>query len=383
MTTEDGGVSKKRKAVSFDVPEPDPDSSPPSRHRPSKDSRRLLPVPTDDHLFDNEIDYTTDRKYRIPDWIWHDNARGKKDDNHRLLSLNRRVREIDLKRLQVKFLKEEKIFQDKKQKWVEEYLNQPGCDQDELKKNLFAEVSKWEARYEEEHFEPFYKKRYEIVTGGGYEKPIKDKGLDRFWVSALMANQIVVRQIESPDHDYQALCRLTDIRCHRIKDPRGFKLEFLFSPDNPFFKNEILTKTFEMIGDNSSVVLKGIGTEIEWYDRKSLTEKLLLVRLHKGSQVKVIEKCRSFFNFFETKIYEQGFIFNEESGELKGLLPMDYIIGLAIRNQIIPHAALWYKHEEENCVPDDETIIPWAEGWYEYVIDDCRPEDHAVILTCT
>lgn len=57
------------------------------------------------------------------------------------------------------------------------------------------------------------------------------------------------------------------------------------------------------------------------------------------------------------------------------------ICSLAIRNQIIPHAALWYKHEEENCVQDDETIIPWAEGWYEYVIDDCRPEDHAVILT--
>lgn len=57
-------------------------------------------------------------------------------------------------------------------------------------------------------------------------------------------------------HDEEALGYLKDIKHSEIKEPKGFKLEFFFNT-NPYFKNTVLTKTYELVDDD--VVEKAIG----------------------------------------------------------------------------------------------------------------------------
>lgn len=231
---------------------------------------------------------------------------------------------------------------------------------DELEKKFFEERAALEARYQK-LYEPLYTKRYEIVNGVTEVEGVKnesavdqgdnateEKGVPDFWLMAMKTNEVLSEEIS--ERDEGALKYLKDIKWCRIDDPKGFKLEFFFDA-NPYFKNSVLTKTYHMIDDDEPILEKAIGTEIEWYPGKSLTQKILKKKPRKGSKnskpMTKTEDCESFFNFFNPpEIPDNDDGFDEETAEeLQGQMEQDYDIGSTIRDKIIPHAVSWFTGE--------------------------------------
>ncbi|KAM7510831.1 hypothetical protein LguiB_009706 [Lonicera macranthoides] len=151
--------------------------------------------------------------------------------------------------------------------------------------------------------------RFEIVNGvvevdGVLEnhkndQSMTDKGVPNFWLTAMKTNEVLAEEISESDEG--ALQYLKDIKWSRIDGSKGFKLEFFFD-SNPYFKNTVLTKTYHMINEDEHILENSIGTEIEWYPGKILTEKILKKKVKKGSKnfkpIMRSEDCESFFNFF-------------------------------------------------------------------------------------
>ncbi|GMJ07335.1 ARABIDOPSIS THALIANA NUCLEOSOME ASSEMLY PROTEIN 1;1, nucleosome assembly protein1;1 [Hibiscus trionum] len=119
----------------------------------------------------------------------------------------------------------------------------------------------------------------------------------------------------------------------------------------PNFKNTVLTKTYHMIDEDEPSLEKAIGTEIEWYPGKCLTQKLLKKKPKKGSKnakpITKTEDCESFFNFFNPpEVPEDDEDIDEDTAEeLQNQMEQDYDIGSTIRDKIIPHAVSWFTGE--------------------------------------
>ncbi|KAL4194674.1 hypothetical protein AMTRI_Chr05g60620 [Amborella trichopoda] len=235
---------------------------------------------------------------------------------------------------------------------------------DELEAKFFEERAALEAKYQK-LYDPLYTKRYEIVNGivevdsvenkEASEKTPRDdtdnneeKGVPDFWLTAMKTNEVLSGEIY--ERDEEALKYLRDIKWCRIDNPKGFKLEFFFDP-NPYFKNSVLTKTYHMIDDDEPILERAIGTDIEWYPGKSLTQKVLKKKPKKGSKnakpITKTEDCESFFNFFSPpQVPEDDEDIDEETAEqLQNLMEQDYDIGSTIRDKIIPHAVSWFTGE--------------------------------------
>nr|XP_010318498.1 nucleosome assembly protein 1;4 isoform X1 [Solanum lycopersicum] len=235
---------------------------------------------------------------------------------------------------------------------------------DELEAKFFEERAALEAKYQK-LYEPLYSKRYEIVNGvveveGVDEAPmiqgddnetenVPEKGVPNFWLTAMKTNEILAEEIS--ERDEEALKYLKDIKWCKLDDRKGFKLEFFFDT-NPFFKNSVLTKTYHMIDDDDDPILeKAIGTNIEWYPGKCLTQKILKRKPKKGSKnakpVIKTESCESFFNFFNPpQVPEDDDDIDEDAAEdLQNLMEQDYDIGSTIRDKVIPHAVSWFTGE--------------------------------------
>ncbi|KAL5202792.1 hypothetical protein ABZP36_013744 [Zizania latifolia] len=224
-------------------------------------------------------------------------------------------------------------------------------------------------------YEPLYSKRYEIVNGvvevdsvtkeGAEEPPAEkeEKGVPEFWFNAMKNHEILSEEIQ--ERDEEALKYLKDIKWYRITEPKGFKLEFYFDT-NPFFKNSVLTKTYHMIDEDEPILEKAIGTEIEWYPGKCLTQKVLKKKPRKGSKnskpITKTENCESFFNFFSPpQVPDDEEEIDEDTAEqLQNQMEQDYDIGSTIRDKIIPHAVSWFTGEAaqdedfEGIMGDDE-----------------------------
>ncbi|XVF74406.1 hypothetical protein PTKIN_Ptkin13bG0108000 [Pterospermum kingtungense] len=241
-------------------------------------------------------------------------------------------------------------------------LREIQSEHDELEKKFFEERAALEAKYQK-LYEPLYTKRYEIVNGlmkvegetneavmnEEGDKGAEEKGVPEFWLTAMKTNEILAEEIS--ERDEGALKYLKDIKWSRIDDPKGFKLEFFFD-SNPYFKNSVLTKIYHMVDDENEPILeKAIGTKIEWYPAKCLTQKVLKKKPKKGSKnVKPItktEKCESFFNFFNPPQIpdDDDDIDDELAEELQDRMEHDYNIGSAIRDKLIPHAVSWFTGE--------------------------------------
>ncbi|KAK8366764.1 hypothetical protein V6Z12_A02G140300 [Gossypium hirsutum] len=242
-----------------------------------------------------------------------------------------------------------------------EVLREIQSEHDELEKKFFEERAALEAKYQK-LYEPLYTKRYEIVNGivkvegetneavmdEEGDKCVEEKGVPDFWQTAMKMNEILAEEIS--ERDEGALKYLKDIKWSRNDDPKGFKLEFFFD-SNPFFKNTVLTKTYHMVDDENEPILeKAIGTKIEWYPGKCLTQKVLKKKPKKGSKnakpITKTENCESFFNFFNPpQIPEDDDIDDELAEELQDRMEHDYNIGSAIRDKLIPHAVSWFTGE--------------------------------------
>lgn len=232
---------------------------------------------------------------------------------------------------------------------------------DELEAKFFEERAALEAKYQK-LYEPLYAKRFEIVNGindveskdesennaSTDENREEEKGVPEFWLTAMKTNEVLSVQIT--DRDEGALKYLKDIKWCRIDNPKGFKIDFYFDT-NPFFKNSVLTKTYHMIDDNEPILERAIGTEIDWYPGKNLTQKLMKKKPKKGAKnakpVTKTEQCESFFNFFSPpQVPDDDEELDEETAEsLQDLMEQDYDIGSTIRDKIIPHAVSWFTGE--------------------------------------
>ncbi|KAH9624575.1 hypothetical protein KSS87_023011 [Heliosperma pusillum] len=251
-------------------------------------------------------------------------------------------------------------------------------EHDELEAKYLQEKRALENKYQK-LYEPLYTKRYEIVKGfvevdgvsnkpadHGVDKLAEEKGVPDFWLTALKTNQLLADSIQEKDE--KALKYLKDIKWYRFNVPNpdikkneateGFKLEFIFD-SNPYFKNSVLTKAYFMIDEVDPTLEKAIGTEIDWFPGKCLTEKVLKKKPEKGSKnakpITKTETVDSFFNFFRPpKVPEDKEIEEEAMKELQPLMEQDYEIGSEIREKIIPHAVSWFIGEAALDDEDDE-----------------------------
>ncbi|CAM0954251.1 unnamed protein product [Alopecurus aequalis] len=255
-----------------------------------------------------------------------------------------------------------------------EVLREIQSQHDQLEAKFFEERAALEAKYQK-MYEPLYSKRYEVVNGvvevEGVTKDDagetaadqkEEKGVPEFWFNAMKNHEILAEEIQ--ERDEEALKYLKDIKWYRITEPKGFKLEFHFNT-NPFFKNEVLTKTYHMIDEDEPILEKAIGTEIEWYPGKCLTQKVLKKKPKKGSKnakpITKIENCDSFFNFFSPpQVPDDDEEIDEDTAEqLQNQMEQDYDIGSTIRDKIIPHAVSWFtgeaaQDEEFDGMMDDD-----------------------------
>uniref|UniRef100_A0A6I9REL8 Nucleosome assembly protein 12 n=1 Tax=Elaeis guineensis var. tenera TaxID=51953 RepID=A0A6I9REL8_ELAGV len=252
-----------------------------------------------------------------------------------------------------------------------EVLRELQSQHDELEAKFFEERAALEAKYQK-LYEPLYNKRYEIVNGAvegvtneaAEENPAEDKangekGVPDFWLTAMKTNEVLAEEIT--ERDEGALKFLKDIKWCRIDNPKGFKLEFFFDT-NPYFKNSVLTKTYHMIDEDDPVLEKAIGTEIEWYPGKCLTQKVLKKKPRKGSKntkpMTKTENCDSFFNFFtppQIPDDDDDEIDEDTAEQLQNQMEQDYDIGSTIRDKIIPHAVSWFTGEAVQ-VDDFESV---------------------------
>lgn len=246
---------------------------------------------------------------------------------------------------------------------------------DELEAKYIEEKAELEAKYLK-LYEPLYAKRYEIVNGltevegvlndtlvdKENNESAGDKGVPNFWLTAMKSNEVLADEISESDEG--ALQYLKDVKWSRVAGAKGFKLELFFDP-NPYFKNSVLTKTYEMINEEEHILEKAIGTEIEWFPGKNLTQKVLRKKPKKGSRspkppIMKTEDCESFFNFFNPpQIPENEDDIDEDIAELlQNQMEHDYDIGSTIRDKIIPHAVSWFTGEaaqnDEYEIEDEE-----------------------------
>ena len=145
---------------------------------------------------------------------------------------------------------------------------------------------------------PLYERRLAIISGSakptpeeiqaGEEQSVKDDPeykplpkdssdtapIPEFWLTALR-NHVGTSDIIT-DRDAGALKHLVDIRVTYTTPKPGFKLTFIFSP-NEFFENEELEKTYyyqEEVGYSGDFLYdRAVGTTIKWKEDKDLTKE--------------------------------------------------------------------------------------------------------------
>ncbi|KAL6182729.1 hypothetical protein ACLB2K_044142 [Fragaria x ananassa] len=86
-----------------------------------------------------------------------------------------------------------------------------------------------------------------------------EKGVPNFWLHALANHELLDAEISVPDGE--ALKYLTDIKWLRKDDFKGFILQFCFDK-NPFFQNPFLTKTYEFLDQDETILQKASGSTI-------------------------------------------------------------------------------------------------------------------------
>ncbi|KAM5562546.1 hypothetical protein ABKV19_017656 [Rosa sericea] len=195
-------------------------------------------------------------------------------------------------------------------------------EHDTLERQYFKDRAALEAEFQQSCL-PLHNQMCDIVNTVPY-----------FWLKALTNNKVLRAKIT--EHDERALKFLRDIKWSKTDSQRGFgfKLEFFFD-SNPFFRNPVLTKTYDMIDEDLPILRKAIGTEVEWYSRTRLTPNLNEKRLNEGTN-----NWGSFFNFFSPPQVPKV-IDGKAAKEIQNLMEQDYEIGSAIR-EVIPHAVSWF-----------------------------------------
>jgi len=206
--------------------------------------------------------------------------------------------------------------------------------------------------------------------------PADAKGLPKFWLHTLKnANEEALMGLIEP-HDEPVLEHLTDITVVLHPDNTGFTLSFHFK-ENPFFTNQVLTKEYTLRdGPDPEAVLEYDGPEIvsckgctiDWKEDMDVTKKTMKVKTilgkkgKSGSPTKSITKeikADSFFTFFNPPaVKDDG---ECEDDDDRATLGVDFDVGFAIKEKIIPRAVLYFTgdifgddDDYEDCEDEDD-----------------------------
>ncbi|XP_054154286.1 nucleosome assembly protein 1-like 1-B isoform X2 [Oppia nitens] len=188
------------------------------------------------------------------------------------------------------------------------------------------------------------------------------KGIPEFWLTILKNVDTFAENIQ--EHDEDILKHLIDIRVTLIKEPAGFKLDFVFSP-NDYFTNEILTKEYELRctpdfedpwSYDGIAIVKCKGCQINWNKGKNVTEKTVTKKQkHKSKgQIRTVSKTvknDSFFNFFDPPEVPEKL--EDLEDETHALLQADWEMGELLRQNIVPRAVLFFTGEALDDYDED------------------------------
>lgn len=210
---------------------------------------------------------------------------------------------------------------------------------DELEAEFLKKKAAIEAEYEK-LYQPLYEKRYSLTgKSSRFETQCGDykaheKGVRSFWFNVLKSNNVLAEEIK---RDEAPLKFLKDIKCFRLDDPKGFRLEFYFE-NNPFFQNTVLKTTYHMIDEDEHILEEAIGTEIQWNNYPNF-RALTFKRDDKRRS-----RSRRFFHFFSPPRIpgEDEEITLDVAERIVNEMQHDYDIALTTRTKIIPHAFKWF-----------------------------------------
>jgi nucleosome assembly protein 1-like 1 len=272
-----------------------------------------------------------------------------------------------------------KDFTEEELKNAPALINAPADDEDEKtdkKEEVKTEVKTEEKKEEEK----------DDVTG-----------IPNFWTEVLKHHGDFAEMITKEDE--KALKYLIDIRSRPLNQEgysqESFVIEFEFKPENPYFNQTVLTKSYFLTEDEQlgeTEYEKTEGTDIEWKEGKNLTVKLVKVQTGGGKKgrggrggrkggkqggkvVTVEEPCPSFFNIFSADI-ASAFGINEEDqdemgpAELQELYEVDYETAVSLKQTVIPYALLWFTGELEAPFGDFDD-----EGYYDEEGEDDDEDD--------
>ena len=219
-------------------------------------------------------------------------------------------------------------------------------------------------------YSPLMDERKDIINGKtkveAYDIPNDDEpegAIPEFWFTALQNHDRIAPYIT--ERDGEVLSYLDDIRSEvLVGEDRGFKLTFYFR-ENPFFSNPVLVKTYILEPEDDIVPKEFIGCKIDWAEGKDVTTEQVKKRVKsaKGEDKKAAKAfitenvpCDSFFNTFDPpKIpTDTSSIEEAQMDELQEELTVDFDIGFAIKDNIIPRAVEWFTGELAPFPEDDE-----------------------------
>jgi len=177
--------------------------------------------------------------------------------------------------------------------------------------------------------------------------PADAKGLPKFWLHALKnANEECLLGLIEP-RDEPVLEYMTDLTVSLYPDNLGFTLTFYFAL-NPYITNKYLTKEYflrdgpdpkcPMQYDGPEIV-SCTGSTVNWKTGMDVTMETTEV-----GDVKKLSKTGSFFTFFSPPSVKED-CNDAEEVEKKKTLAVDYEIGFAIKEKIIPRAIVYFTGE--------------------------------------
>jgi len=202
----------------------------------------------------------------------------------------------------------------------------------------------------------------EKITNGVENLALNDydentKGIPKFWLHVFRnANDdCLMGMVEPTDED--ALSHLTDITV-KLSEPEnnGFVLTFHFS-ENAFFSNATLEKSYVLrdgpdaespLEYDGPEIISCKGTKVEWKAGKDLTKLpvSLDVTPGQGDVSKDTVFGDSFFNFFSPPEIDGKD--EDVSEDDRAALAMDFDVGFAIKEKIIPRAVLYFTGDIDN-----------------------------------
>jgi len=154
-------------------------------------------------------------------------------------------------------------------------------------------------------------------------------GVPDFWLTALQHSDMFEQAITEADAD--ALKYLVDITHEPVDDDSGsFTLKFHFK-ENPYFTNDVLSKTYHLQGDDSDeVVCESVdSTKIDWHKGKNWINQTK----------KTFGPDGSFFHFFAPPEVKQG---KKASPKIVSQMELDFEMAVTLKEEIIRHAVHWF-----------------------------------------